>query len=85
MPSVTLSIQARLCGPVSVGTVDVIKAVRVHAGLTLLEAKALVDRCIFEGETVAIVGLSALAADALAAELRRLPDAPSIDVRVEGT
>ena len=85
MPSVTLSIQARLCGPVSVGTVDVIKAVRVHAGLTLLEAKALVDRCVFKGETVTIVGLSVPTADALIAELCGLPHAPPIDVRVEGT
>ncbi len=83
MPVVKLSIQARLCGPVSVGTVDVVKAVHLHAGLTLPEAKALVDRCVFEGETVTIDGLSDLAANALVAGLRQLPDAPPIDVRVE--
>jgi hypothetical protein len=67
-----------------VGTVDTIKAVHLHAGLTLSEAKALVDRCVFEGETVTIAGLSDLAASALVAGLRQLPDAPPIDVRVEG-
>jgi hypothetical protein len=84
MPVVKFSIQARLCGPVSVGTVDVIKAVHLHAGLTLPEAKALVDRCVFEGETVSIAGLSDLAANALIAGLRQLPVAPPIDVQVEG-
>jgi hypothetical protein len=83
MPVVKLSIQARHCGPVSVGTVDIIKVVHLHAGLTLSEAKALVDRCVFEGETVTIACLSDLAANALVAGLRQLPDAPPIDVRVE--
>jgi len=84
MPSVRLSIQAQLCGPVSIGTVDVIKAVRLHAGLTLPEAKAIVDRCVFEGETVTIAGLSSLEAQALVAALRGLPDAPPVNVLVEG-
>jgi hypothetical protein len=43
MATVKLSIQAQLCGPVSIGTVDVIKAVQTYAGLGLGEAKALVD------------------------------------------
>lgn len=59
MASVKLSIEAHLCGPLSVGTVDVIKEVQRVAGLTLAEAKALIDRCVFEGETVTIGGLSA--------------------------
>lgn len=67
----------------SFGTVDVIKAVHLRAGLTLPEAKVLVDRCVFEGETVTIAGLSDLAANALLAGLRQLPNAPPIDVRVE--
>ena len=79
-----LSIQARRCGPVSAGTVDVIKAVRLHAGVALPEAKALVDRCGLEGETATIPALSDLAANAPVAKLRQLPDAPPIDVRVEG-
>jgi catechol 2,3-dioxygenase-like lactoylglutathione lyase family enzyme len=83
MPSVKLSIQARLCGPVSLGTVDVIKIVRAHADLTLGEAKALVDRCVFDSETVAITGLSDLAANSLVADLLALPDAPPMDMRVE--
>ena len=69
-------------GPVSVATVDVIKAVRLHAGLTLPEAKAMVDRCAFEGETVTIAVLSDLAANELVEELRQLPDAPPINVQI---
>lgn len=82
MATVTLSIQARLYGPVSLGTVDVIKAVQAHAGLGLGDAKALVDRCVFDGETVTIPGLSDTSASALVDALRSLPDAPPLDVRV---
>jgi hypothetical protein len=78
-----MSIQARLCGPVSVGTVDVIKLVQARAGLTLRAAKALVDRCVFGGETVSIPGLSRADAVALIQGLRSLPDAPPIDVSLE--
>jgi len=35
MPSVRLSIEAQLCGPASVGTVDVIKA--PDSGITVLD------------------------------------------------
>jgi hypothetical protein len=82
MATVTLAIQARLCGPVSFGTVDVIKAVQAHTGLGLGDAKALVDRCVFDGETVTIPDLSDTSASALVTALRALPDAPPIDVRV---
>jgi len=82
MASVTLSIQARL-GPVSLGTVDVVKVVRTYTGLGLGEAKALVDRCVFDGETVTITDLSDASASALASALRALPDAPLIEVQVD--
>jgi hypothetical protein len=78
-----MSIQTRFCGPASVGTVDVIKLVRARAGLTLRAAKALVDRCVFEGETVSISGLSLADAVALIQGLRSLHDAPPIDVSLE--
>jgi ribosomal protein L7/L12 len=83
MPSVKLSIQARLCGPVSVGTVEVIKAIRLHAGLTLGDAKELVDRCVFDAETVTIEGLTEAAAKSLFRALRALQGAPPMDVTVE--
>ena len=83
MPSVSLSIQAQLCGPVSLGTVDVIKAVHAHSGLSLGQAKALIDRCVFDGETVTIADLPDVAARALVAELRALPDSPPIHVLIE--
>ena len=79
MPSVQLSIRGRFCGPLSFGTVDVIKAVGLHAGVTLAEAKALVDRCVFDGETVTISDLTETSARDLVAALEALPDAPDID------
>ena len=79
MASVTLSIQARLYGPVSLGTVDVIKAVQAHAGLGVGDAKALVDRCVFDGETVTIPGLSDTSASALWAHRSRALPSPIED------
>lgn len=91
MPSVKLSIQPQLCGPVSFGTIDVIRAVQSCAGLSLVEAKALVDQCVFHGEfvavfhseTVTITGVTDADADGLITKLRGLPDAPPLDVSTE--
>ena len=83
MASVRLFIHAELCGPVSLGTVAVIRAVQKHAGVTLSEATALVDRCVFDGETVTIEGLSPASASALVEELRTLRHAPPIEASIE--
>lgn len=83
MATVTLSIQGRLCGPISIGTVDVIKAVQTHAGLGLGEAKALIDRCVFDGETVATPNLSDVSVSLSSPRFCSLTDAPPIDVRID--
>jgi hypothetical protein len=79
VPSVTLSIRGKFCGPLSLGTVDVIKAIQQHAGVTLAEAKAVVDRCVFDGETVTISDLTDTSARALLSALEALPGAPDIE------
>jgi hypothetical protein len=54
MPTVHLRIEPVFCGPVSVGTVGLIKLVRERFGLSLTDAKSAVDRCVFDSETVVI-------------------------------
>src|SRR5262249_31270791 len=83
MSSVRLSIQPELCGPVSVGTVKVIRLVGQHAQLGLPEAAAFVDRCVFDGETVSIPMPSTEKAASLVRALRSLPTVPKIEASIE--
>ena len=71
----SVSIEADLCGPISVGTVSVIRALIAHLGLSLSEAEALVDRCVFDGERVQIAAPSRAAAEALLAAWKLTPAA----------
>jgi hypothetical protein len=54
MARVVLSIEAHLCGPVSVGTVQVIRALHECLELPLTDAVAYVNRCVFDAECVVI-------------------------------
>jgi hypothetical protein len=83
MAAVRLSIQAQLCGSMSVGTVKVIRLVSQHAHLGLSEAMEFVDRCVFEGETVSIPMPSSEDASLLVQALRSLPEVPKIEASVE--
>ena len=83
MPVVRLSIQAELCGAVSVGTVRVIRLVSQHAHLGLSEAMDFVDRCVFDGETVSIPIPSLEDACSLVHALSLLPAVPRIEASVE--
>ena len=75
---IELSIEADLCGPISVGTVAIIRALMTHLSLSLPEAVAVVDRCTFGGERVRLPAPSARAAAALLAALRQVPAAARI-------
>jgi hypothetical protein len=61
---VELAIDADLCGPVSVGTVGVIRLLAETLELSIPEAKRHVDRCVFDAEVVQIPAPSAAAARA---------------------
>ena len=82
MSAVFLTIEPQMAGPVSVGTVEVIRLLQVHAHLDLAEAKHLVDRCVFDGESIRIPMSSSSAANALAAALADLPGSFRIRVLV---
>jgi len=72
MPSVTLSIQADLCGPVSVGTLGVIRVLERELGLSLGDALSFVNRTAFDAETVRVPAPSLAAARACVAALAAL-------------
>jgi hypothetical protein len=78
MTQVVLTIEGELCGPMSIGTVAVIRAIAKHLGLSLAEANRCVDRCVFEGEQITLSAPTQLAAEALLAEFARLPAAQRI-------
>ncbi len=82
MAILELSIEAELCGPISVGTVAVVRALIEHSGLPLADAVALVDRCTFAGERVTVQLPSPAAAQALLSALARVPAAPRIHAAI---
>jgi len=81
--TVQLNVEPVFCGPVSVGTVELIKLSRERFGLLLAEAKANVDRCVFDGEAVAFVAPSTEAAAEFAREVGALESPAKFHVRVE--
>jgi hypothetical protein len=78
MASVTLSIDADLCGPVSVGTVAVIRIVQQRLELSLGEALGYVNRSVFDGENVCIPAPSAAAALECVEQLSALRSAATV-------
>lgn len=82
MTAVSVSIEADLCGPISIGTVGVIRALMAHLTLSLTEAEAIVDRCVFDRERVQIPVPSRAAAEALLAAWRLTPAALRISASI---
>ena len=76
--TVRMSIEPDLCGPFSVGTVSVIKLLRDRLGLTLGQANALVNACVFEEQQVEFEAPSADVARALIEALARTQAGPRI-------
>ncbi len=83
MPTIHLRIQPDLCGPVSVGTVGVIRLLSAHLGLSLADALAIVNRCVFDGECVAIPAPSTDVAERFAREALALRTPAKIGVLLE--
>jgi len=84
MTEVILRIEGDLCGPMSVGTVAVIRAIEKHLGLSLAQANDFVDRCVFEREQVALPAPTRACAQALLAAFARLPAAGRIHASIAG-
>ena len=82
MVTLSLQIEAELCGPVSVGTVAVIKLLAAHLALTLPAAMTLVNQCVFDGQTVLVPAPSREAALALLDALAQLPPVPRVLAKI---
>ena len=83
MTRISLRIEADLCGPVSLGTVAVIRAIAKHLALSLAEANELVDRCVFDAQPVTLPAAPSLAAaEALLTTFGELPAAPRIHASI---
>ena len=72
MRTIRLRVDPVFCGPVSVGTVGLIQLVRERLGLSLADAKACVDHCVFGGETVTLTAPSGQVAAAFVREVAAL-------------
>ena len=83
MTSVRLSVRPRMLGPVSEGTVEVINLLRLYASIGLTEAKQLVDRCVFDGESVVISMPSTVAAESFVRAVSSLLDMPHVKATME--
>lgn len=81
--AVRISIEPRFLGPASLGTVEVIQLVRTHAGLDLEEAKHLVDRCVFGGESALVPMPSCQAAEAFTRAVSSLPGPAKVQAAIE--
>ena len=78
MVYVTLRIEPELCGPLSVGTVKIIRLISEHLGIGLAVALGYVDRCVFEAEELDIPAPSAAAAARLLSAISALPPSPRV-------
>ena len=83
MAVVRLAIDSELCGPISIGTVAVVRLLHEHLGLSIDAATACVDRCVFDTETLHLELPSREAAERLVRALTALPSATRISARVE--
>ena len=82
MTTIDVTIEGELCGPISIGTAGVTRALMTHLELPLAEAVAIVDRCVFDSERVTLVSPSRAKADALLAAWGALPAAARIHARI---
>ena len=77
-----VSVDPRFCGPVSVGTVDLIKVVREHCNFGLRQAKDYIDDAVFGGEVVDIPLPNETDGEALVDEIRALETPARISVEL---
>jgi len=77
-----ISVNPMLCGPVSVGTVDLIKVIREHCNFGLGQAKEYIDEAVFGGAIVDIPLPDETDGQALVDEIRGLETRAEISVQL---
>jgi hypothetical protein len=83
MVLVTLSVEPDLCGPVSVGTVCLVKLLAEWLELPLAQSVSAVDRCVFEGDSLRVRFSSPDLARRLLRQLSELPLANRINATLD--
>jgi hypothetical protein len=81
---IRLSIEPELCGPLSMGTVAVVKLLSRHLALPLRDVLALVDRCVFDAEVLELPVPSRKAALDLVESLSSLRTPAKVHAEVLG-
>jgi hypothetical protein len=81
--NIVMQIQPKLCGPASVGTVELIKVLRDQCHLSLAEAKNYVDRCVFEGAEAIIPIPHGVDANEIAKRIHKIETPAKIKIRIE--
>lgn len=80
--TLVLKVTPVFCGSASVGTVSLIKLLRSHLGLSMRIAKEIVDRCVFEHETVEVPLPVSIDATTLVDAIRALGSPPEIEATI---
>lgn len=84
MPTLVLSVDPVFCGPMSVGTIELIRLLQSRFNFSLSVAKSYVDRCVFDGEAVSIEVASQGEAEETAELVSKLISPARFHARVEG-
>ena len=75
----SIRIEPEFCDGFSIGTVEIIKLIREELNLSLTEAKAYIDRCVFEGETVLVLIPTGIDAESLLTKIQELETPAKIE------
>ena len=79
---VALKVTPVFCGPASVGTVNLIKVVRESMGVSLAEAKELVDDSVFKGEELHLEFVSRDQAQSFVHQVQELDGPASFEAKI---
>ncbi len=79
---IALSVSPKYCGPLSVGTIGLIKQLRDQLGLSLNESKNFVDTCVFQGLQVTIPVPSGVNAETVVYAICNLETQATIEAKV---
>jgi hypothetical protein len=77
-----LSVKDTLEGPISIGTVTLIRVIQKNFGLGLAEAKNLIDKAVFGGETIEVVIPNGLNVERMISEIAQIETSGEICTKV---
>ncbi|MDF7809559.1 hypothetical protein P4E94_19130 [Pontiellaceae bacterium B12219] len=78
-----MKIKPVFSGPMSVGTIELIKLLRERLSLSLREAKTFVDSCVFDNQEISIPVPEGIDAHKIISEIQELDTPAQINIRIE--